>query len=62
MSDSKRAITVAVVGIVIALVAAAAVNIYVVPEVKNDILAKATSVIDPAVDMAIRAKYPMHFR
>jgi trimethylamine--corrinoid protein Co-methyltransferase len=29
---------------------------------KNDILAKATSMVDPAVDMAIRAKYPMHFR
>ena len=29
---------------------------------KNEILAKATSMIDPATDLAIRAKYPMHFR
>jgi trimethylamine--corrinoid protein Co-methyltransferase len=29
---------------------------------KNDILAKAGLMIDPAVDLAIRAKYPMHFR
>ena len=29
---------------------------------KNEILAKATTMVDPAVDLAIRAKYPMHFR
>ncbi|NBZ87551.1 trimethylamine methyltransferase family protein [Stagnihabitans tardus] len=29
---------------------------------KNEIWAKAGNVIDPAIDAAIRAKYPMHFR